>query len=69
MTDPPRAGLCARCACRRDVVTATSRFVLCTRAFTDPAYPKYPRLPVLHCAGYREQPHDDEPARKGQRAE
>jgi hypothetical protein len=59
MTDPPRAGLCERCAWRRDVVTANSRFVLCRRAFDDPAYPKYPRLPVLQCAGYVERRDDD----------
>ena len=62
MIEPPRVGLCVRCAWRRDVVTATSRFVLCTRAFDDPAYPKYPRLPVLQCAGYVEVPPDGEPA-------
>jgi hypothetical protein len=64
MTDPPHAGLCQRCACRRDVVTATSRFVLCTRAFADPAYPKYPRLPVLHCVGYLERAPEDESGQK-----
>jgi hypothetical protein len=29
-----------------------SVFYLCERSLTDPAYPKYPRLPVLECAGY-----------------
>jgi hypothetical protein len=27
-------------------------FYKCERAATDPAFPKYPRLPVLECAGY-----------------
>jgi hypothetical protein len=59
MTDPPSAGLCARCAFRRDVVTANSRFVLCRRSFDDPAYPKYPRLPVVHCVGFVEVVQDE----------
>jgi len=25
---------------------------MCQRSFTDPAFPKYPRLPVIACAGY-----------------
>jgi hypothetical protein len=25
---------------------------MCTRGLTDPAYPKYPRLPVRACPGY-----------------
>jgi hypothetical protein len=25
---------------------------MCERSKTDPAYPKYPRLPVLECAGF-----------------
>jgi hypothetical protein len=61
MTDPPRAGLCESCAYRRDVVTENSRFVLCTRSFDDAAYPKYPRLPVVRCAGYVEK-RDGAPA-------
>jgi hypothetical protein len=31
-------------------------FVLCERSLTDPAYPRYPRVPVLVCAGF--QPAD-----------
>jgi hypothetical protein len=62
--DTPLAGLCARCAWRRDVVTATSWFVLCTRALDDPAFSKYPRLPVIHCSGYTAAPPDRAPAGK-----
>lgn len=29
---------------------------MCLRHRTDPAYPKYPRLPVLRCGGYEERP-------------
>jgi hypothetical protein len=47
------AGLCDRCRHQR-VVTNTrgSRFSLCERSRTDPAYPKYPRVPVRSCPGY-----------------
>jgi hypothetical protein len=46
-------GLCGTCRMARRIVTARgSTFLYCTRADSDPAYPKYPRLPVLHCAGY-----------------
>jgi len=31
-----------------------SRFVYCTLADQDPAYRKYPSLPVLACGGYRQ---------------
>ena len=50
---PPRSGLCDTCSYQR-VVTNTrgSRFSLCERSREDPAYPRYPRLPVLECAGY-----------------
>jgi hypothetical protein len=54
----PLAGLCDRCLHRRDVVTATSRFVLCTRALSDPAFAKYPRLPVIRCPGFEAAPPD-----------
>jgi hypothetical protein len=47
------AGLCDACKHRQLVPnTRGSVFSLCTRSRTDPAYPRYPRLPVLACAGY-----------------
>ena len=50
---PPK-GLCDHCAfCRVMRSDRGSTFYLCERSFTDPAYAKYPRLPVLNCAGYR----------------
>ena len=58
--EPPPFGLCEHCRHRRDVESATSRFVLCTRSFSDPAFPKYPRLPVLSCAGYESLPSGQE---------
>ncbi len=27
-------------------------FLLCRRSITDPAFPRYPRLPVVECAGF-----------------
>jgi hypothetical protein len=47
------AGLCETCLHQRVVNnTRGSRFSLCERSKTDPAYPKYPRLPVVECAGW-----------------
>jgi len=50
------AGLCEGCRHRRVVTSARgSRFLLCERSKTDPAFPKYPRLPVLRCSGFEEE--------------
>jgi hypothetical protein len=46
-------GLCAKCAHVKVVSSARgSAFYLCERAKSDPRYAKYPRLPVLRCAGF-----------------
>lgn len=48
-----RAGLCDNCVHQRLVRnTRGSTFSLCERSRTDPAFPRYPRLPVRSCAGY-----------------
>lgn len=48
---PP--GLCGACAQARVVRSSRgSAFLLCERARTDPAYPRYPVLPRLHCEGF-----------------
>jgi hypothetical protein len=48
-----RAGLCTDCSQARTVEGAQrSRFYLCERSASDPAFPKYPRLPVLACPGF-----------------
>ena len=55
----PHAGLCDSCRHQRVVPnTRGSRFSLCERSQHDAAYPRYPRLPVLRCAGHepRERP-------------
>jgi hypothetical protein len=48
------AGLCDSCV-HQQVVRNTrgSVFSLCRRSRTDPAYPKYPPLPVLACPGHQ----------------
>jgi hypothetical protein len=47
------AGLCDTCAYQQVVRnTRGSSFSLCRRAREDPAYPRYPRIPVLACPGH-----------------
>jgi hypothetical protein len=49
----PQAGLCDTCVHRQLVPnTRGSVFSLCTRSREDPAYVRYPRLPVLACPGH-----------------
>ncbi len=50
------AGLCAQCRHVRWVQTRSSTFALCRRAEQDPAFPRYPRLPVLGCPGHEPAP-------------
>jgi hypothetical protein len=46
-------GLCSVCTYAQRVKSDRgSVFYLCGRAATDPAYTKYPRLPVTKCAGF-----------------
>lgn len=53
----PPAGLCDRCLHQRLVPnTRGSVFSLCERSRVDPAYPRYPRLPVLSCPGFEPAP-------------
>ena len=48
-----RAGLCADCAHARRVASARgATFYRCARSESDPAYPRYPRLPMVECRGY-----------------
>ena len=51
------AGLCADCLHARHIESAHgSVFILCELSLTDPNFAKYPRLPVLTCAGYKKKP-------------
>jgi hypothetical protein len=36
-----------------------SVFSLCERSREDPAYPRYPRLPVTSCRGFERRDEDD----------
>ena len=50
---PPSAGLCESCGHAERVISQRgSEFVLCGRSRQEPAYPKYPALPVLQCLGW-----------------
>jgi hypothetical protein len=52
-TGTMRAGLCDTCSHQQEVRnTRGSVFSLCMRSRVDPAYPRYPRVPVLECRGY-----------------
>jgi hypothetical protein len=53
----PDNGLCDACRHQRLVPnTRGSVFSLCERSRTDPDYPRYPRIPVLRCAGLEQKP-------------
>jgi hypothetical protein len=57
----PDAGLCGDCAhCHRIVNARGSAFHLCRRAEDDPAYARYPQLPVQVCPGYEPRFGGDE---------
>jgi len=52
-----RVGLCSDCEhARRMQSDRGSVFFLCHLSFADPDFPKYPRLPVVMCAGYQPEP-------------
>ena len=57
----PAVGLCADCRSVRLIESDRgSIFYMCERSATDPRFPKYPRLPVLRCAGYEQSSTDRE---------
>jgi len=52
-TERIRVGLCADCKHMRRLVSERgSTFYMCQLGLSQPEFPKYPRLPVLHCEGY-----------------
>jgi len=60
MTKPVDPGLCATCTHARRITSGKgSLFWLCRKSDLDPAFPKYPALPVVACSGYEKRP--DEP--------
>lgn len=46
-------GLCASCVHLDLLSSPRSVFVRCRLADTDPRFPRYPRLPVESCSGWR----------------
>jgi len=54
--DAAKAGLCANCAyVQINQSDRESVFYFCRLSASDARFPKYPRLPVLTCAGYEER--------------
>jgi hypothetical protein len=52
---PTIVGLCERCVHTRRITSSrASLFYLCGLSEVDSRFPKYPRLPVLHCLGFCE---------------
>lgn len=48
------AGLCSSCQHAQTITSDRgSTFVWCGLSKSDPRYPKYPRLPVVACAGWK----------------
>ena len=59
--------LCETCASMREVVTPKgSRFLLCRLSQTDPAFPKYPPQPVVHCDGYQQKGTNEDGPSQGE---
>jgi hypothetical protein len=49
----PPPGLCADCAfVHRNETRKGTVYWRCTRAASDPGFPRYPRLPVISCPGF-----------------
>ena len=49
---PAPLGLCATCEHLRLVASSRSVFVRCGLAEVEPAFPRYPPIPVVACPGY-----------------
>jgi hypothetical protein len=48
------AGLCAACAHVKLITSSrAATFYMCRLSASDPRFPRYPRLPVIACDGYR----------------
>ena len=64
------AGLCDSCVHQQIVrTTRGSAFSLCLRSRSDSRYPRYPRIPVLACAGHDPRPLQAADADSSQRAQ
>ena len=61
-------GLCSHCIHFKRIESSRgSVFVMCQRGLTDERFPKYPRLPVLRCAGFDPAPDVPEAAQPATR--
>ena len=47
-----KVGLCSACRHARRVPTPRAVFWMCRLAASDPRFERYPRLPVIRCAGH-----------------
>lgn len=46
-------GICSQCLHVKQLTSDKGAvFMMCLRGLTDDRFPKYPRLPVLNCAGF-----------------
>lgn len=63
---PSYVGLCAGCRHHHWIVSGRgSRFLRCEKSFSDPAYPRYPQLPVFGCPGFVARGVEDAAAEAG----
>ena len=54
-----RVGLCSECLHAHGQRGARQQiFWRCSRSEQDPSYLRYPRLPVLECAGFERRPRE-----------
>lgn len=60
-------GLCETCRHARVLSSKRSAFLRCGLAEVNPAFPRYPRLPVMGCDGF--DPMVEDPTRGGGGAE
>jgi hypothetical protein len=51
-----QVGLCEMCTHSRTVRGTRTVFWMCELSKTDRSFPQYPRLPVMRCRGYEEDP-------------
>ena len=54
LSDPP--GLCGGCRHAHRIETRGGVYRRCTRSVAEPAFPRYPRLPMLSCPGFERLP-------------
>lgn len=58
-TPPDWPGLCSTCRHAHRIDAARSTFWRCRLSETDARFARYPRLPVLACDGYAQEPPTD----------